>query len=129
MLAKGRNEEQAVPEALARFGFLSRGVVYVLIGGTAARVAILKRGRTTGPAGALARVLTGSGGRLLLWVVVAGAVEAARAVLGRLPAARHGRKTFLPGRDPALPASLGWTDRVRVASGRVDRIRRAGASP
>ena len=61
-----------MPEALARFGFLSRGIVYVLIGGIAARVAILQRGRTTGPAGALARVLTGSGGRLLLWVVVAG---------------------------------------------------------
>ena len=61
-----------MPEALARFGFLSRGIVYVLIGGIAARVAILQRGRTTGPAGALARVLTGSGGRLLLWIVVAG---------------------------------------------------------
>jgi len=61
-----------VPGALARFGFLSRGIVYVLIGGIAARVAILQRGRATGPAGALARILTGSGGRLLLWIVVAG---------------------------------------------------------
>jgi hypothetical protein len=72
MITRGRNEEQALPGALARFGFLSRGIVYVLIGGIAARVAILQRGRTTGPAGALARVLTGSGGRLLLWIVVAG---------------------------------------------------------
>jgi hypothetical protein len=72
VLARGRNEEQAVPEALARFGFLSRGIVYFLIGGIAARVAVLQRGRTPGPAGALARVLTGSGGRLILWVVVAG---------------------------------------------------------
>ena len=72
MSAGERNAEQAVPGALARFGFLSRGVVYVLIGGIAARVAILQRGRTTGPAGAFARVLTGSGGRLLLWIVVAG---------------------------------------------------------
>lgn len=66
------NAERALPGALARFGFLSRGVVYVLIGGIAARVAILQRGKTTGPAGALARVLTGSGGRFLLWIVVAG---------------------------------------------------------
>ncbi len=67
-----RIEEEALPGALARFGFLSRGIVYLLIGGIAARVAILQRGRATGPAGALARILTGSGGRLLLWIVVAG---------------------------------------------------------
>lgn len=72
MTAVGQAEEQAVPGALARFGFLSRGIVYVLIGGIAARVAILQRGSATGPAGALARILTGSGGRLLLWIVVAG---------------------------------------------------------
>jgi hypothetical protein len=72
MITRARDEEQALPSALARFGFLSRGIVYVLIGGIAARVAILQRGRATGPAGALARILTGSGGRLLLWIVVAG---------------------------------------------------------
>ncbi|MBI5439916.1 MAG: DUF1206 domain-containing protein [Deltaproteobacteria bacterium] len=72
MITTARNEEQALPSALARFGFLSRGIVYVLIGGIAARAAILQRGRATGPAGALARILTGSGGRLLLWIVVAG---------------------------------------------------------
>jgi hypothetical protein len=72
VLARGKNEEQAVPGALAHFGFLARGIVYLLIGGIAARVAILQRGRTSGPAGALAEVLTGSGGRPLLWIVVAG---------------------------------------------------------
>jgi hypothetical protein len=67
-----RRTESVIPERLARFGFLARGIVYLLIGGVAARVAILQRGRATGPAGALARVLTGPGGRLVLWVVVAG---------------------------------------------------------
>jgi hypothetical protein len=69
---EARSAEGVIPERLAAFGFLARGIVYLLIGGIAARVAILQRGRATGPAGALARVLTGPGGRLVLWVVVAG---------------------------------------------------------
>jgi hypothetical protein len=69
---EAKSAEGVVPERLAAFGFLARGIVYLLIGGVAARVAILQRGRATGPGGALAKVLTGPGGRLLLWVVVAG---------------------------------------------------------
>lgn len=72
MIPDARSAEGVVPEWLAAFGFLSRGIVYLLIGGVAARVAILQRGRATGPGGALAKVLTGPGGRLVLWVVVAG---------------------------------------------------------
>ena len=72
MSPEARSAEGVVPERLAAFGFLARGIVYLLIGGIAARVAILQRGRATGPGGALARILTGPGGRLVLWVVVAG---------------------------------------------------------
>ena len=72
MTPEARSAEGVIPERLARFGFLARGIVYLLIGGIAARVAILQRGRATGPAGALARILTGTGGRLVLWIVVAG---------------------------------------------------------
>ena len=72
MSPDARGAEGVIPERLARFGFLARGIVYVLIGGIAARAAILQRGRGTGAAGALARVLTGTGGRLVLWIVVAG---------------------------------------------------------
>jgi hypothetical protein len=67
-----RPPEGVIPGRLAAFGFLARGIVYLLIGGLAARVAILQRGRATGPGGALERVLTGTGGRLVLGVVVAG---------------------------------------------------------
>ena len=67
-----RLAEDVIPGRLAAFGFLARGVVYLLIGGVAARVALLQRGRATGPAGALARALGGTGGRLVLCVVVAG---------------------------------------------------------
>ena len=67
-----RGTEKGVPEALARFGFFARGVVYVLVGGIAARVALLQRGRANGPADALAGTLTGRNGRLALAVVAAG---------------------------------------------------------
>lgn len=67
-----RRAEKGVPEALARFGYFARGVVYLLVGGIAARVAILQHGRATGPADALAGTLTGWGGRLVLVVVAAG---------------------------------------------------------
>jgi hypothetical protein len=69
---EARRAEGVIPGRLAAFGFLARGIVYLLIGGVAARVAILQRGRATGPAGALAKILTGTGGRLVLCVVVAG---------------------------------------------------------
>jgi hypothetical protein len=69
---EARSAEGVIPERLAAFGFLARGIVYLLIGGIAARVAILQRGRATGPGGALTKILTGPGGRLVLWVVAAG---------------------------------------------------------
>lgn len=67
-----KEAEKGIPEALARFGFFARAVVYVLVGGIAARVAILQRGRANGPADALARTLTGWSGRLALVVVAVG---------------------------------------------------------
>jgi hypothetical protein len=70
--AKARRAEKGVPEALARFGYFARGVVYLLVGGVAARVAFLQHGRANGPADALARTLTGWSGRLVLAVVAAG---------------------------------------------------------
>jgi Domain of Unknown Function (DUF1206) len=72
MTAAFLRAEKGVPEALARFGFFARGLVYVLVGGIAARVALLQRGRANGPAEALARTLTGPGGRIVLAVVAAG---------------------------------------------------------
>jgi hypothetical protein len=72
--AKTRRGEprQGVPEALGRFGFFARGIVYLVVGGIAARVAVLSRGRAEGPAGALRELLAGRGGRAALWVVAAG---------------------------------------------------------
>ena len=72
MSSKTRRAEKGIPNALARFGFFALGFVYVVVGGLAARVAILQRGRTLGPAGALAKILAGWNGRLALWIVAAG---------------------------------------------------------
>jgi hypothetical protein len=69
---EARNAERPIPDRLAAFGFLARGIVYLLIGGIAVRVALLQRGRAAGPAGALGRVLTTTAGRAVVWVVVAG---------------------------------------------------------
>lgn len=74
MATKARRGEtaQGIPEALGRFGFFSRGVVYLFIGWIAARVALLARGHAQGPAGALQELLEGWHGRAALWVVAAG---------------------------------------------------------
>jgi hypothetical protein len=70
--SKTRRAEKGIPNALARFGFFARGTVYVVVGGLAARVAIVQRGHALGPAGALAKILAGWNGRLALWIVAAG---------------------------------------------------------
>ena len=74
MAARAQRGEpaQGVPEVLGRFGFFARGVVYLFVGGIAARVALLSRGRAEGPAGALHALLEGWLGRAALWVVAAG---------------------------------------------------------
>ena len=59
-------------DALARFGYISRGVVYLVMGGIAARAALLSRGRAMGPGGALRAILGGPRGRLLVGIVAAG---------------------------------------------------------
>lgn len=72
MSPKTRPAEKGLPQALARFGFLARGTVYLVVGVLAARVAILQRGRTLGPAEALAKILSSWHGRITLWIVAAG---------------------------------------------------------
>jgi hypothetical protein len=73
--ARRGEPKQGVPEALGRFGFFARGVVYLFVGGIAARVALLSRGRPEGPAGALQELLEGWNGRAALCVVAAGLIS------------------------------------------------------
>ena len=59
-------------ERLARVGYAAKGLVYLLIGGLAARAALGSGGRTTDSGGALASLGDGTGGKLLLALVAAG---------------------------------------------------------
>jgi hypothetical protein len=59
-------------QVLARLGFLARGLVYLVVGLVAARVALLERGRTTGPAGALQRIFELGHGRAALSLIGGG---------------------------------------------------------
>jgi hypothetical protein len=70
--ARRSEPEQGVHEVLGRFGFFARGVVYLFIGGIAARVALLARGRAEGPAGALRRLTLMEGGPALFLVAAIG---------------------------------------------------------
>jgi hypothetical protein len=72
--ANGQGKDSGL-ETLARFGFFARGIVYLVIGGVAARAAVLQRGRATGPAGALKTILQGWHGRVILGIVAAGLVS------------------------------------------------------
>lgn len=59
---------------LARFGYAARGVVYVIIGYLAARVAMGKGGQVEGTRGALGEILDGPGGRILLGLTALGLI-------------------------------------------------------
>jgi hypothetical protein len=59
-------------ERLARVGYAAKGLVYVLIGGLAARGALGAGGRTTDSGGALATIGSASYGKLLLGLIALG---------------------------------------------------------
>lgn len=131
MASQTRRAEKGIPHALARFGFFGRGIVYVMVGGLAARVAILQRGRTLGPADALARILEGWNGRLALWIVAAGlfAFVLFRAAQFRRTRNRLARIAYGVG---ALGGLLLAVTAVRVllvfhAGGDAEALRDAGA--
>jgi Domain of Unknown Function (DUF1206) len=105
--------------------------VYVVVGGLAARVAILQRGRTLGPADALARILEGWNGRLALGIVAAGlfAFVLFRAAQFRRTRSRLARIGYGVG---ALAGLLLAVTAVRVllhfhAGGDAEALREAGA--
>ncbi len=67
------NQRDAV-KLLARLGYASRGVVYLLVGGLAALAAFGQGGQTEGSRGALESVLTAPFGKVLLGVIALGLV-------------------------------------------------------
>ena len=131
MSSRARRAEKGIPNALARFGFFARGFVYVVVGGLAARVAILQRGRALGPAGALEKILAGWNGRLALWTVAAGLLAFAlfRAAQFRRTGSRLARIGYAVG---ALGSFFLAVTAVRVllhlhAGGDAEALRQAAA--
>jgi hypothetical protein len=110
-------------QLLARLGFLSRGVVYVVIGAVAARVALLNRGRTTGPGGALRRIFELGHGQAALIAVGAGLLSFA---LFRLVQAKRVKGTAKIG---YIVGALGALFLTVSAAGLLLGLRRQGASP
>lgn len=71
--AAGRRASQSGPlQFLARGGLAARGVLYVLIGYLAIRIAFGKSGKAADRQGALQTVAQTSGGRAILWLLAVG---------------------------------------------------------
>ncbi len=124
MTARARRgeSEQGVPEVLGRFGFFARGVVYLFIGGIAARVALLARGRAEGPVGALQELLEGWHGRAALWVVAAGLLSF---VGYRLAHVVHARSVIT--KTASLVGAIGALALVWTSFRVLLNVRRGGA--
>lgn len=67
---------QASPwiERLARLGYLTKGIIYIIVGALAAQAAFGAGGQTTDSSGALHTILAQPFGQFLLWVVAVGLV-------------------------------------------------------
>lgn len=78
---------------VARLGYASRGIVYLLIGGLATLAAFDQGGKTTGSKGALAQLLTAPMGNVLLGTLALGLISYAlwRCVQAFTDTDHHGR--------------------------------------
>jgi Domain of Unknown Function (DUF1206) len=70
-------------DVLTRFGYVSRGALYVVIGGIAARVAVVSRGQAAGTLEALRAIFRQQNGRPLLGAIGVGFLCLAAARLGQ----------------------------------------------
>ncbi|HEX6754859.1 MAG TPA: DUF1206 domain-containing protein [Mycobacteriales bacterium] len=91
------------PERLARLGLAARGVLYIVIGILAVRIAFGQGGARANQSGALREVAAQPFGRALVWVIAVGLVGYA---LWRLLTALLGRS--------ADPAATGAKERVKA---------------
>jgi uncharacterized protein DUF1206 len=78
------------PERLARLGLAARGVLYVILGVLALRIAFGERGEQASQSGALQEVASQPFGQVLIWVVAVGLIAYA---LWRLATAALGTRT------------------------------------
>ncbi|WP_369237087.1 DUF1206 domain-containing protein [Streptomyces sp. R21] len=116
-----RSTERQTLVAAGRAGFAARGVVYVLIGALAIRIALGSGGGTADRQGALAQVAEQPFGKVMLWAIVVGFASmalwrGARAVLTRGPQ-RKASSRALDGGRAVFYAFVCWTTAVYAAGG------------
>ncbi|WP_405719772.1 DUF1206 domain-containing protein [Streptomyces sp. NBC_01537] len=110
--AKGKSEGSEALTATGRAGFVARGIVYVLVGALAVRIAGGGGGREADRQGALQQVAAQPFGKVMLWALVVGfgcmAVwRGARAVMATGPRRKAGAR-LLDGGRAVFYASVCW---------------------
>ncbi|MEV6171350.1 DUF1206 domain-containing protein [Streptomyces sp. NPDC051954] len=113
--------ERRTLTAAGRAGFAARGVVYVLIGVLAVRIALGNGGESADRQGALAQIAAQPFGKAMLWALVVGfgcmaLWRGARAVLGRGPRRKAASRVFDGGRA-LFYAAICWATAVYAAGG------------
>lgn len=108
----GHSAEQETLTVAGRAGFVARGVVYVLIGALAVRIALGSGGEEADRQGALRQVAEQPFGRVMLWALVVGfgcmaLWRGARAVMTRGPR-RKAASRLLDGGRALFYAAVCW---------------------
>lgn len=116
-----RSTERETLTAAGRAGFVARGVVYVLIGLLALRIAVGSGGGQADRQGALHEIATQPFGKAMLWALVVGFAAMAlwrgsRAALTRGPQRKAGSRVLDGGRA-VFYAFVCWTTAVYAAGG------------
>lgn len=119
--AAARSAQKESLTAAGRAGFVARGVVYVLIGALALRIAIGSGGEQADRQGALAQVAEQPFGEAMLWALVVGfggmaLWRGSRAVLKRGPR-RKAASRALDGGRAAFYAFVCWATASYAAGG------------
>ncbi|MGW0633466.1 DUF1206 domain-containing protein [Streptomyces sp. NPDC002758] len=116
--------ERQTLTAAGRAGFAARGVVYVLIGVLAVRIALGSGGESADRQGALGQIAAQPFGKAMLWALVVGfgcmaLWRGARAVLGKGPR-RKAASRVLDGGRALFYAAICWATAAYAAGGGQD---------
>ncbi|MFI9581295.1 DUF1206 domain-containing protein [Streptomyces sp. NPDC052236] len=117
--SKGQSEGKEALTATGRAGFVARGVVYVLVGVLAVRIALGSGGQEADRQGALQQVAAQPFGNVMLWMLVVGfgsmAIwRGARALMTNGPQRKSGSR-LLDGGRAVFYASVCWGTAVFAA--------------
>ena len=119
-----RREGRRAVDRLARLGLAARGIVYLLVGVTAARIAFVRTGQQADRQGALQELATHAGGKVLLVAMAVGfagyALWRVTQVIWGVPGddgAKEWVKRVVSGGRALLYFGFAWTTTKTVVSG------------